>query len=559
MVLNELLRIPKCELTSPVTLWPDPALIIAYDPNHPTLVKATRNACRHHGGKFYQPNASSHPNHLVCASHGWCLDAKSMSYTNPTHGPCQPTLSCQWEGDTLVVAEDLPLPYWEPTQSRHPLVLGEFSVTFMSHACAEIACGQGPNQHRLITDPWLIGPGCSRGWWLAYPVPPDWLERLSRASLIYISHNHPDHLNPHTLSRLATVNPHVPIVVPAFEDDSCIRLVQETGMQNVTAIPFRQWQPLGEHGRFMILEDTAGRHDSGLLVEYKGHRVMNTADSMRLESDRLPPQVDVLLHYFSGGASNYPVCWPEQYSKAEILKRVRHNNATFLQKLVSTCQQTSARLFIPFAGHFKELSPADEWIREVNVKNSVSQAIAAVERQTHGSTQGWTPRPGGTIDVGSLEVLVPGLDLITPTLDTYYMEAYRQPMIEAAEHPVFSTSEGFDRYFQWAGFQVPDMVLQVQETNETFDTVLNEFWIDFAGPQLITERPTRPHRFQKIRVRQDSFRYCLLHGRTWDDLVGGFQARLYREPDCYDFDFWDHFQNHLPHHVKPFEKQTAPR
>lgn len=54
-------------------------------------------------------------------------------------------------------------------------------------------------------------------------------------------------------------------------------------------------------------------------------------------------------------------------------------------------------------------------------------------------------------------------------------------------------------------------------------------------------------------TQQDSWRYTLLHGRTWEDLCGGFQARFYREPDVYEFDFWDHFQIHLPHHSRPFE------
>ena len=41
-------------------------------------------------------------------------------------------------------------------------------------------------------------------------------------------------------------------------------------------------------------------------------------------------------------------------------------------------------------------------------------------------------------------------------------------------------------------------------------------------------------------------RYVLRRGLPWDEIMGGFQARFYREPDVYNFDFWTHFQNKLP-------------
>lgn len=47
---------------------------------------------------------------------------------------------------------------------------------------------------RMVFDPWLIGPAFARGWWLLHEPPSDWLERLCKADLIYISHMHSDHL-----------------------------------------------------------------------------------------------------------------------------------------------------------------------------------------------------------------------------------------------------------------------------------------------------------------------------------------------------------------------------
>lgn len=50
----------------------------------------------------------------------------------------------------------------------------------------------------------------------------------------------------------------------------------------------------------------------------------------------------------------------------------------------------------------------------------------------------------------------------------------------------------------------------------------------------------------RLRVRCDSFRYVMKIGQPWDEMLIGFQARPYRFPDVYNFDFWTHFQDLLP-------------
>jgi hypothetical protein len=52
-----------------------------------------------------------------------------------------------------------------------------------------------------------------------------------------------------------------------------------------------------------------------------------------------------------------------------------------------------------------------------------------------------------------------------------------------------------------------------------------------------------------MKVRTSVFRYVLLNGLPWEEISIGFQARFYREPDIYEFDFWNHFQNFLPENI----------
>ena len=70
------------------------------------------------------------------------------------------------------------------------LPVNPHQVTYFTHACMEL------NFDGLVmfTDPWLTGPAFARGWWLMHEPPADWLDRLEKADLIYISHLHSDHL-----------------------------------------------------------------------------------------------------------------------------------------------------------------------------------------------------------------------------------------------------------------------------------------------------------------------------------------------------------------------------
>jgi hypothetical protein len=76
--------------------------------------------------------------------------------------------------------------------------------------------------------------------------------------------------------------------------------------------------------------------------------------------------------------------------------------------------------------------------------------------------------------------------------------------------------------------------------------VEREFFVDFRGGEVSTEQPSPAARYLRMRVRADVFRHILRWGLPWEEISIGFQARFYREPDVYNFDFWNHFQNELP-------------
>jgi CMP-N-acetylneuraminate monooxygenase len=111
--------------------------------------------------------------------------------------------------------------------------------------------------------------------------------------------------------------------------------------------------------------------------------------------------------------------------------------------------------------------------------------------------------------------------------------------------------EGLRRYFAWAGFRAPDLILHVIETDAQLRGIVRAFLVDFANISFPSHRPERPHRYERIQVRSDLFRQVLRHGLSWTELSGP-QAHAFRDPDVLNVDLWSHFRDRLPVAPLPF-------
>lgn len=490
------------------------------------------NRCRHQGGAFrFEDNC------FVCPRHNWRLEPKSMRYLSPA-GLVHPTFDTRKEGGEIVATNYVEERPWEDVDcSPSQLQADELTVRFLAHACVEIQCGE----QKIVTDPWLVGPAFSRGWWLQHNPPTTWRDDMKMADAIFISHNHSDHLNPHTLKELAKENVEIPIFVPEFESGSCERLVRRAGLRNITSVPFGTWVSLGAETRFMVLRDFSGREDSGLLIDYRGHLILNTVDCSNLNNGVLPSKVSVLLTSFAGGASGFPICWSELYSVAEIERRVEKSLALELAKVREIVRAVDPDFYIPFAGYFTEAHPADFEVRSLNKKNLPQKAILSAE--LNDGTRGWLPVPGGVLDIAT-GVTRGGISKPRSSWEDEFSQ-YLAPFEESLHASQVAGLEGIQHYFHWVGFR-GDLVLHVIETDESFKLCIREFFVDFRNGAVVPTRPSGEFRYLRMRVRASVFRHVLLEGQPWEELSIGFQARFYRAPDRYNFDFWDHMQNHLP-------------
>ncbi|KAL7883017.1 hypothetical protein SRHO_G00006750 [Serrasalmus rhombeus] len=281
------------------TKSPDGQCFIIY--KHQDTIKACRNQCKHQGGRFIKDIEDMDGRTVRCTKHYWKLNVANMQYVNPPDSFLQDELEVvqSVDGGLKLLELDPPDPWDTDPRPAQELQPGEITLTYITHACMELKAGG----KSMMFDPWLTGPAFARGWWLLHEPPKSAMEQLCQADLIYISHMHSDHL----------------------------RYLNRSGVNltNINVVPFGIWQNVDEHLRFMILMD--GVHpemDTCLIVEYKGHMILNTVDCTRPNNGHLPRNVDVMMSDFAGGASGFPMTFQKgkytvtclDYCKSMLIK-----------------------------------------------------------------------------------------------------------------------------------------------------------------------------------------------------------------------------------------------
>ncbi|XP_034528985.1 cytidine monophosphate-N-acetylneuraminic acid hydroxylase isoform X1 [Notolabrus celidotus] len=518
-------------------------------------IKACKNQCKHQGGLFIKDIEDLDGRTVKCTKHNWKLNVSSMEYVNPPDSFLQDELEVETlEDGGLQLVELSPVDPWL-TDPREPQELqeGEVKVTYLTHACMELQLGQ----KRFMSDPWLMGPAFARGWWLLHEPPEDSLDRLCAADLVYISHMHSDHLSFPTLKVLSDRRPDMPIYVGDTSRPVFWYLEQsQVKLTNINVVPFGIWQNIDEHLRFMILMD--GVHpemDTCIIVEYKGHMILNTVDCTRPNGGRLPEKVDLMMSDFAGGASGFPMTFcGGKYSdswKAEFIKNERRKLLNYKATLVKTLEP---KIYCPFAGYFVEAHPSDRYIKETNHKNSAEDLNALINKLAP-EIKTWTPKPGAVLDLGlALRDPTNSAAITDPPAgakiykDSWDFGLYVDELNSTIHCEIFKHQSWIQFYYKWAGFKNYNLVVRVTETDENFEPLTNgyDYLVDFMDLTFPNKRPDREHSYLEVKNRIGVMRSMVLHGRLWDDLYIGFQNRISRDPDIYHHKFWNHFQTELP-------------
>ncbi|XP_019628544.1 PREDICTED: cytidine monophosphate-N-acetylneuraminic acid hydroxylase-like [Branchiostoma belcheri] len=535
------------------------SFIIYKNPKNPEEpYKACRNICKHQGGTFVKDVEDSASSVLRCTKHGWKLDSATMKYVNPPESFTQERLVPEMDGKGALTLVELtpPEPWKKDARPPREIKPGEVKLTFLAHACMELKLGDKV----MIFDPWLTGPAFGRGWWLLHEPPADWLKRLCRADLIYISHVHSDHLSYPTLEKLSEKKPNIPIYVGDTSMPVFCKLEQSGVKLNcINICSFGVWQEINADLRFMILMD--GVHpdmDTCILVDYKGHLILNTVDCTQPNGGRLPKNVDIMMSDFAGGASGFPMTFESfkgRYTEDWKAKFIATERKKLLYYKTQVVRDVNPKLYCPFAGYFLEAHPADKYILDTNTKNQADQLNALINKYSD-RIRTWTPKPGGTLDLALLlqDSVNPGIAIVDPPegtkiyKDSWDFDFYIEKIDESIESEIFAYPDWVQFYYEWAGFRDYNLVLRMIETDDNFQSIEGgyDFLVDFSDLTFPAHRPDREHAYLQIKNRIGVHRQTVLKGLFWDDLYIGFQNRLLRDPDTFHYKFWNHMQILLP-------------
>ncbi len=499
----------------------------------------TSRICDHANGTL-EPCAEK--NTALCPLHGWKLDLEKLHYTNVNVK--KGTLNFDVSNNTINVEEydtylQLPDDLYKQQKEQ------EIDIRFIAHASLLFKCGD----INIVTDPWLKGPCFLNAWWHKPAPSNDALKQLLNADLLYISHNHPDHMHEESLLYLYEHRPDIPIVIPDFKTKSTETPLKNIGFKNIIPLAFNQIFQVGKHKIFIsILKSGDFRDDSGLYISYGKKQAVITVDSSALNHYHLPKNIDFLATSFAAGASGHPWTF-DHYNhdkKLEITSKRHKSVKLSILKYILACKPRS---YMPYAGYFSEDAPRDQFIKKNNKKNSPHDIKQLIEPE-HPEIVFIDPTITDHIRIDS--------SIITSNTN-----------IERADH---IASETIDQYLSYENF--PDIALFFQKLMEYFEhckytdelilylipcdcdfsQLDHGLIINFSGsckPEKLTsdeinkryETDAITQRQLLIKVRAKLLWQVINHQKSWEELSIGFHCRIHRKPDVYNSDFWYHFSN----------------
>ncbi len=503
--------------------------------------------CDHAGGQLRLSDGDSCK--AVCPLHLWEFDFNSLSYSKIPNQTFEHitkksipfsvndgVLSYQINKQALRIPETVTHTKTTPTQAE---------LRYITHASVMLTIGGV----KLLTDPWFVGECLASGWWLKYPPKADAWELLASADILYISHNHPDHLHEETLARLRR---DIPIIVPQFDTDSVAAPLRAMGFTNVIELEKKRLYRLNDSELLISILPTGDhRDDSGLFITQGDFSAILTVDCVGTNQYVLPHNPTFLLTNFSSGASGWPLCYDVLGSFDERSKIVTKNRGNALVEVMKYIGVTKPKAYMPYAGFFHERAPRDAVIQQYNVKNgpeSITDKVKAkfpdvvAANPLEHDVMTWQ---GGQVSLSTVNQ--PPLFTYDAAMINQYLAAQRALLKHFDIHKIadyFCQSEFQDALIVYLVLTDDDYTPEGQSLRIDFSTTPISYRIvDSAALTAEFEALTELNGFHHllIKVRTDSMWQIVFYGRPIEELTLGFQCRIDRKPDQYNAAFWKHY------------------
>jgi CMP-N-acetylneuraminate monooxygenase len=486
-------------------------------------IKIYNRKCDHQGGRLVLKS-----NEIICPLHGWKFDALKGTYSN---GFKKKTISYKILNNEIII-EDYKI-YPEIFKINQKKTT---NVRFFNHAFLKI---YGEN-FSFVTDPWAFGPAFNTGWWLQKKTKEDWLSEVNKCDFLYISHNHPDHLHPLTLNKISK---NIPIVVGKFTSDSAGKYMESLGFKKVFRLEFGSVYRYYNTDLYLsLLKSGDFRDDSGIYFSNGNLSCLFDVDSNFINFDQLP-KVDIYGSSFGGGASGYPLMF-DNYSTKEKVEIINNNKKNLFNLKISRINKILPKYFLPYASFFDEKLNRDKFIKKYNKKNPidiyekklVQKNIKILNPQKYDSFKFYGKKliKENFIDIKTHKDLDP----------LKYLEKYKKVYNKI-------NYKFIKDYFLNSKFN-DNLILAVSLTSDNFRTNKNNFLVDFSDKNIsfstkniinFNDLKNKKKKILYLKSRKESFLNTVYNLNPWEDLMIGFQTKILRSPNIYNFKFWYHFSN----------------
>ena len=295
-----------------------------------------------------------------CPTHGWTFNPETGESIN-TPGAFLNSFSIVIDGDYLYA--DL----IEETQTNQMTKKSDSTkkpkVTLVSSACLLIEYGG----YRILTDPWIEGP-CFFGSWTIYPPPVMKVEDLPPIDTIWISHEHTDHLHPHSLSLFEK---NIPILIPKLKNGRLLKLIQNLGFNKVTEMPSFQPFSINTDIQGISFKSESVWNDGILFLQLGNFRILNFNDAgFHWNIKNIIGEVDMICSSFSQGSSGYPATW--KHLNYMMKKQIMENtNLGALKMLKQMVDSFKPKYLLPFADFNELYYPRHLKYQKMRIKNSL--------------------------------------------------------------------------------------------------------------------------------------------------------------------------------------------
>lgn len=476
-----------------------------------------------------------------CPIHGWSIDLASGVYSN---GCKKEKIEYVKKNNIVTILEKFQV---FPCIDTAGLTSKKIDFYFNSHASVTVNIGN----ISLTTDPWLIGPACAGGWWHSYIPDNNALKRLAKSNIIYISHNHSDHLHLETL--LTAVDKDALIIIPNYESRSVESLLLENGYKNLLVIDFMKEVEVSsgsEKLKLIIVKSGDERDDSSLLIFTKDKKICFAVDTNR-PNNWILPSCDILFSPFASGASCFPSCI-DNFSDDEKIAISTKNKKTFLANHVKKLiDSTSPTYIVPYAGYFQEIG-RDKYIKSVNIKNTIKDLS------------------------DFLSISYPNTLLINPTINNFFSldndlelsSVYKKPLYVLDEEYISRYLKDESKfvltksYLNKIGDELisskfyDDLTVVLFFCDEIFESVDDlcisiDFSIKNRGYKILMTHDLEHlngvmvdktgNNYEFIKIRSGVFMKEAAKGFSLEDFTSGWNMRVFRYPNVYNFKFYNYF------------------